>query len=132
MFDPDLGAPVVEDIMQELGASRYDVLQLLHECEAVPYYQDGKVVAAAARLGTEIHFAVDAAVRRRLITRKRAREFLQPLLENFGFLTTRLLLDRAGQQKFIERIGFKKTWSDGKYNYFMLTDLPFERKQHAF
>lgn len=128
MFDPKLGEPIVEDIMEEMGASRYEVLQLLHDCEAIPGYVDGQLVAALLRKGTEVHFAISKQHRGKIISRRRIREFLQPVLDEYGFLTTRLLHDRKGQQRFIERIGFKKTWSDDKCNYFMLTELPFERK----
>lgn len=128
MFDPKLGEPIIEDIMEELQISRYEVLQLLHECEAIPGYVDGQLVATLLRKGTEVHFAISKQYRGKTINRRRTREFLRPVLEEYGFLTTRLLHDRKGQQRFIERIGFKKTWSDDKCHYYMLTDLPFERK----
>lgn len=131
MFDPTLGEPIIEDIMEELSISRYDTLQLLHECEAIPGYVDGQLVATLLRKGTEVHFAISKAYRGKTINRRRTREFLQPVLDEHGFLTTRLLHDRKGQQRFIERIGFKKTWSDARFNYFMLTDLPFERKHNV-
>ena len=131
MFDPVLGGPIIEDIMEELQMSRYDVLQLLHDFEAVPGYVDGQLVATLLKKGTEVHFAIDKKYRGKTINRRRLREFLRPALEERGYLTTRLLLDRKGQQRFIERLGFKKTWSDGQCNYFILTELPFERKHNV-
>lgn len=129
MFDPELGEPIVEAIMEELQISRYEVMQIVHDWDVTPGYVDGELVAAIIHMGTEVHFAIAKNARGRTINRRRTREFLKPLFDQKGFLTTRLLHDRDGQRHFIERIGFKKTWSDKDFNYFMLTELPFERKQ---
>lgn len=131
MFNPELGEPIVEAIMEELQISRYEAMQLLHEWNVTPGYVDDQLVAAIIHAGTEVHFAIAKSARGKTINRRRTREFLKPLFDEKGFLTTRLLHDRAGQRKFIERIGFKKTWSDKKYDYFMLDELPFERKHNV-
>lgn len=131
MFDPKLGEPMIEAIIEELGITRYEVLQMLHDWDVTPGYVDGQLVAAIIHAGSEVHFAISKAHRGKVVSRRRTRDFLKPLFDEKGFLTTRLLHDRKGQQRFIERIGFKKTWSDEKYNYFMLTELPFERKQNV-
>lgn len=117
--------------MEELGIPKYDALQMLHDWNVMPGYVDGKLVASIIYAGTEVHFAIAKHARGKTINRRRTREFLKPLFDKKSFLTTRLLHDREGQRRFIERIGFKKTWSDEKYNYFMLTDLPFERKHNV-
>lgn len=128
MFDSKLAGPVLQDMQEELGISTYDLANALHDWEAVPGYIDGVQVAAIIKKGTEVHFAISHEHRGKTINRRRAREFLAPLLEEMGYLTTKLLHKYKGQQRFIERIGFKKTWSDDRFNYFMLTELPFERK----
>lgn len=128
MFDPKLAGPVLQDMQEELGVSTYDLANALHEWEAVPGHIDGVQVAAIIKKGTEVHFAIDHEYRGKTINRRRVREFLAPLLDEMGYLTTKLLHKYKGQQRFIERIGFKKTWSDERFNYFMLTELPFERK----
>lgn len=128
MLDPKLAEPILLDIEEDTGVSRYDIINALHDWDAVPGYIDGVQVAAILKHGTEVHFAIDKQYRGKTINRRRTREFLRPLFEEEGFLTTKLLHDRKGQQRFIERIGFKKTWSDDRFNYFMLTELPFERK----
>ena len=57
------------------------------------------------------------------------REFVKPLIETRGYLTTRVLHEKSFQTAFIERIGFRRTWSDDQFSYFYLGSLPFERKQ---
>lgn len=131
MFNPKFGGPIIEDVMDDLGISRYDALQILHNWDVIPGYVDGELVASIIHCGTEVHFAISKSARGKTISRRRTREFLKPLFDEKGFLTTRLLHRHKGPQRFIERIGFVKTWSDDEYNYFMLTELPFERKQHV-
>ena len=92
-----------------------------------PYAVDGEIRAIAAMSGSEIHFAVAPEWRRRLILRGRTREFLAPLMERHGFLTTRA---EPAQRKFLERIGFSFTWNDGRWDHYMLCELPFSGKEN--
>lgn len=87
------------------------------------YIVDGDPVATAMIKGTEIHFAVDPKWRGRLIQRQRAREFLSPLLERNGFLTT--TTDGIKSAKFLAALGFVETWCEGPYVHHMLCTLPF-------
>lgn len=91
------------------------------------YVREGKVAAYAMVRGTEIHFKVLEAFRYRVIFRVATQEFLRPIFDRHGFLTTRVPHGDEESRRFIERIGFKMTWEDGDYQYFMLTALPFER-----
>ena len=78
-----------------------------------------------AKKGTEIHVQIEDQSQLR---RNTLRKFLKPMFEELGFLTTRAGKEDAFAQKFVQRIGFEKTWEDGKFAFFMLTALPFERK----
>lgn len=89
-----------------------------------PLTINGIEVAAACVSGSEIHFAVSPEWRGRLITRQRTREFLAPLFEAHGFLTTRSV-SGSGQRRFLERLGFALTWNDGINDHYMMTELPF-------
>lgn len=131
MFDPKLGKPILDMVVEETGLSRYDALQILHNWTAVPGYVDGQLVAAMAHFGTEVHFAISKDYRGKTINRRRTREFLRPLFDEKGFLTTRIQIGDVKPRRFVERIGFKHTWSDAKYDYFILDELPFERNAHV-
>lgn len=91
-------------------------------------YINGEQVCIAIMSGSEIHFAAAPEWRRRLMLRGRTREFLAPLFERHGFLTTRAEPD-AGHRKFLERLGFQFTWHDGRFDHFMLCELPFSGKE---
>jgi hypothetical protein len=95
--------------------------------EAVPLIEQGEVVALGAMDGSEIHFAAAPSWRGRLVTRRRLRQYLGPLLAKRGYLTTRSI----GRSRFVERIGFEETArsvSDGQEVWhYMLTELTVDR-----
>lgn len=95
----------------------------------VEYADEGYVAAVAALRGTEIHFAINPAYRGRLMFRNRIREFLRPLFEDKGFLTTRIQKndDLLKNARFVARLGFKHTQDDANVAHFMLSELPYER-----
>jgi hypothetical protein len=96
--------------------------------DAVPGYIDGVHVCTALLKGTEIHFAIVADHRLRTVLRTRARDFLEPLFERYGFLTTRVAKGHDFAQRFVQRMGFEPTWSDERFEYYLLAELPFSRK----
>ncbi len=92
------------------------------------YLEGEEVVASAMMHGPEIHIIVAPQWRGRAMSRRRVRAFLAPLLEQYGYLATRVLHNREEQRRFVERVGFTQTWSDSMFCYYMLTTLPFERR----
>lgn len=96
--------------------------------EVVPGYIDGEHAATALLKGTEIHFGIVPSFRRKAVLRERTREFLRPMFERLGFLTTRVLLDAHAKKMFVERVGFTPTWADEKFQYYLLGQLPFARR----
>jgi len=89
--------------------------------------EDGELLAAVMRNGTEVHLAVAPQHQRRKFSRRRAQQFVAPLLDEYGFLTTRVLRDRTQEQRFVQRLGFKPTWRDDQFSYYLLGRLPFAR-----
>lgn len=100
-------------------------IEALDAWEFHAYERGGETQAVAAVQGTEIHFAIAPHWRRRLICRQRTREFLAPLFERFGYLTTRSIPSQENNV-FLSRLGFIETWNDGKYSHWMMCELPFE------
>jgi len=93
----------------------------------VGYHMDGKAVAIAALNGTEIHFAIDPKMRLRTLLRDRIVEFLGPIFESKGFLTTRVMKTSKDAARFIKRLGFEKTTSSESFDHYMLSRVPFAR-----
>lgn len=109
------------------GATLDTVLDAFKDWEVVPGFIDGKHAATAVLKGTEIHFGIVPEFRRKAILRSRTQEFLRPMLERRGFLTTRVLLSAGHHKRFVERIGFKPTWADESFQYYLLGRVPFVR-----
>lgn len=110
----------------EIDAGAEDI-ESLSAWSMHPLKINGIEVAAACMSGSEIHFAVSKEWRHRAIARHRTREFLAPLFEMHGFLTTRAVPDETRHQ-FLERIGFALTWNDGVNNHYFMHELPFGKK----
>lgn len=95
-----------------------------------PYTVDGEIRAIAAMSGSEIHFAIAPQWRHRTIARHRTRDFLAPLFDVHGFLTTRSEPDEK-HHRFLTRLGFDRTRDDGKYSHYFMHELPFGHDQSA-
>lgn len=95
----------------------------------IPAYAGDAHIATAIIKGTEIHLYVLPQFRFKALQRGRIQAFLVPLLERFGFLTTRVMHEQRGQKRFVERMGFKPTWEDKQFQYYMLGRLPFARSE---
>ena len=95
----------------------------------VSYERQGRLAAVAHLRGSEIHFAVAPEFRRRIISRRSIREFLQPLLAERTYLTTRAA--PGSDTTFIDRLGFVQTCRGAidEIRHYMLTHVPY-RKEH--
>lgn len=97
---------------------------VISQWEAIPFSQDGEIVGTALIKGCEFHCLTLPAFKLR---RQQMRDFLKPLFDRFGMLTTRVEHSDILNQRFNKAFGFKRTWSDHRYHYFMMTELPFSK-----
>lgn len=124
----DLLDPVVQSIRQGTALPRQTILDYFKDWDALPLVIAGQHVATAVVKGTEIHFALVPGKRPPGSARGAVRAFLSPLLDKHGFLTTRVQHHRLDQKRFVERVGFRPTWRDDQFDYYLLGALPFTRK----
>lgn len=107
-------------------------LDALEKAKAMPdwevfeHHQDGQLAGFAILKGTEFHCQLFAGFR---LKRKEMREFLRPLYERNGFLTTRVAHADLANQRFNKVFGFERTWSDDTFHYFLMNDLPFGKEK---
>lgn len=92
----------------------------------VCHHEGAEPALVAALRGTEIHVAADPRFRGVLMTRQKVRAFLDPLLQESGYLTTRVM--HGTSDEFVRRIGFKKTWDDMECSHYMLSGIPLSEK----
>lgn len=114
----------VELFVEWAGLPR-EAARMLADWEMVPLHRASQLIGLAAVSGTEIHFALEPSSRHRGIQRTRAREFLAPLIARRGYLTTSSMHGDDQSRRFVERMGFRSTWTDNQFDHYMLTALPF-------
>jgi hypothetical protein len=106
----------LHEAMDEARRNGWDV----HE-----HAQSGRLVGFAITKGTEFHCHLLPGFK---LNRREMREFLRPLFEKHGFLTTRVRIEDLANQRFNKVFGFERTWSDDRFHYFLMSELPFKEK----
>lgn len=131
MTREELLEPIVRSIRKHILTSRFEVLKSLEGCEAVALMLDGQHAGTIIYKGTEVHFAFVEGWAPRAC-RKELCQLLRPLRDRFGFLTTRLYVNAPlAQHRLAHRVGFRRTWSDGVHQYYMLGRLPGDKEQEC-
>lgn len=114
--------PWIEHLMQDEGLSYRDAVAMLEGWECLPYVEDGEHMATLIKRGAEVHFAAFHQYRGRgYINRTRLRRFLQPILDQEGFLTTKLSPDEP--DVFIRRLGFAEIGRSESHRIYMLNEI---------
>lgn len=121
--------PVIASIRKGTALSRRQILEHLADWDVEPIEVGGQHVGTMVAKGTEVHMALVPGWRPASSSRGWARALLRPRLERYEFLTTRVWHHRPDQKQFVQRVGFKPTWADDNVQYYLLGNLPFERKQ---
>lgn len=85
----------------------------------------GEDVAKVYTRGPEIH--IETLVQGRALTRKNIIEHLKPLIEEFGYATTRVPISET-DHKLRTHLGFAHTWDDDKFSYWALTAIPYTKE----
>jgi hypothetical protein len=127
MTRDEVMVPIVKTIRQGTALSAPDILDYFKDWTATPVLIDGRHVATHVTKGTEIHFALVPGWRPTSCQRGVIREIFRPLIERYGYATTRVPHFRPAQKRFVQRLGFKPTWQDEQVSYYLLGDLPFKR-----
>ncbi len=103
--------------------------EALEGWEPVPLMIAGRHAGTLIVKGMEVHFAL--IDRPKGSVRKAVREMLAPVFDRFGMLTTRVPRTMSKSKRFVRRLGFKPTWNDSEFEYYLLATLPWERTQEA-
>jgi hypothetical protein len=125
----ELLEPIISSIRKGTSLPRQEIEKFLNDWEVIPVIADCVHAATVIAKGTELHIALAEGYKPKACQRRVIKSFLQPLFDKHGFLTTRIPHHRLPQKRFVERVGFKPTWKDDIFEYYMLTSMPFERKR---
>lgn len=115
--------PWIEHLMQDEGLSYEEARKQLERYECIPYVENGEHMATLIKENAEVHFAAYRRYRHQgNITARRLRAFLLPILEQEGFLTTKL--GPSDDERFITRLGFEQIGlSAGGQRIYMLNEI---------
>lgn len=112
-------------VVAEFG---FEDAEALKDWEAIPAMYNGEYIGTLTVHGTEVHFTAPPDKRHRM-QRDFIREFLRPVFERRGMLTTRVLHDEVEKREpFLKKLGFERTRASMTFQHYMLTELPFQRK----
>lgn len=87
--------------------------------------RDGKDVAIVIVKGTEIHFC--SLDEKRAMTRKNTLQFLRPIYDEWGFVTTRTPITET-EDRLRLVLGFRRQWQCDRFIYWTLFQLPWIKK----
>lgn len=108
-------------VAQELPMSRSAYEATLEGWDIAPLVIDDTRIGVMLLRGYEIHMQIDPA-KALLHARRIIRQYVVPLLAEFGHLTTRTLL-HGRDIHFLRRLGFVETSRDSAAAYFRLDAL---------
>ena len=89
-------------------------------------YRDGQHVGYVIIKGCEIHML--STNENKAMSRKNIKEFIEPLIESYGYCTTRVPIAET-DHKLREVLGFEHGWSDENFSYWSLTKVPFQKEK---
>lgn len=88
----------------------------------IPY---GDLMGVAMVKGTEFHFTPTSEFR---FDRALMRKQFAPILSQYGMVTTRVQHGDTKSRRINKLFGFKTTWADERFEYSIITALPFKEK----
>jgi hypothetical protein len=86
--------------------------------------RDGQDVGFVVQKGPELHML--SLSERKAMSRRNIVEFINPVLDEFGYVTTRVPTSETNHRLRV-CLGFEQTWQDHQFTYWALTKIPFER-----
>ena len=91
----------------------------------IPFIPDRQDIGHWMVNGTEVHLHINDGMK--LQARRNAEIALDELMAGKEYLTTKIA---KGDKLLVgEMMGFKKTWSDENFDYYMLTEENIKRKK---
>ena len=118
---------VMEHLLRDVKLNGSEISELLQRCEVREIEYQGAVSCALFISGNEVHLVGNPEYRGRTGSRRLVRDTFASLLEEKDFVTTRIPIDTPPRDRTGERMGFTHTWSDQRFDYYILTEVPYAR-----
>lgn len=93
--------------MRDHGVSLFEFEMLMSDWDVSAMTPGGQFVGVVMRRHSEVHMQIDKQLATRY-ARRIIRQYLDPQLQEYGFLTSIALID-SNDIQFLERLGFYET-----------------------
>lgn len=111
------------------------LIDYLASIGAMPDALDGWTISTAQRAGVDVGFVITrgpeihmlSIVGPRGMSRRNILEFMRPVFEEHGYVSTRVPLAET-DHRLRESLGFTQTWQDQHFTYWSLTVLPYQKQ----
>ena len=113
-------APQLSDMLLDLGLPN----EVMDGWECRVAQVNGVDSVIFLKKNCEVHMA--SLTDRKAISRKNVREFVAPIVAEFGYASTRFPL-AAIDKKLMRALGFVHSYNDDKYSYWVTTETPFSK-----
>lgn len=101
----------------------------LGEWELIPIIKSDVIIGVVAEKNGEIHMAIEPQFRKKsTYWRTGLKILIKPLIDKYGYVTTRVESDDQVARKFVHRLGFKDYSSLGNITTYAMSEIKHRRK----
>ena len=101
----------------------------LGEWELVPLIVNDVIVGTLAEKDGEIHMAIEPQFRKKsTYWRTGLKLLIEPLIDKYGYVTTKVKSDDQVARKFVHRLGFKDYSSLGNITTYAMSEIKHRRR----
>jgi len=115
---------ILERYLETLDIDLNGAKANLHGWDVKIATRTGEDVAICISKGPEFHFV--PLVVGKAMSRKNIIEALEPIMNEYGYVTTRVPVCEENH-KLRLKLGFVKSWEDNDFSYWALTELPYQK-----
>lgn len=124
--------PYLLELLHRNSASHIDFEQFainLGEWELIPIIVNDVIIGAVAEKDGEIHMAIEPQFQKKSVYwRTGLKLIINPLIDKYGYVTTRIESDDNVARKFVHRLGFKDYSSLGNITTYAMSEIKHRRK----
>lgn len=117
--------PLILQYLTTLGMNEEQARAALTGWTVSTAMRHGEPAAIMLTQGSEIHMV--SLNDRKALSRRIIAEFLNPLIEEYGYATTKVPI-AVEDHTLRTRLGFQCTWQDANFTYWAVTEIPYQRK----
>lgn len=124
--------PYLLELLHRNSAPHIDFEQFainLGEWELIPIIVNDVIIGAVAEKDGEIHMAIEPQFQKKSIYwRTGLKLIINPLIDKYGYVTTRIESDDNVARKFVHRLGFRNYSSLGNITTYAMSEIKHRRK----